>query len=364
MTTVWCSISAHGFGHAAQLMPILKELGTGITDLKVILRTQVPAEFFQRHLQVQWELQVAQQDVGCIQRGPMDVDVEATWKAYSQFHNNWEWKVMEEAKAIQSANAQLVVANISHLAIAAAARAEVPAVGIASLSWDRVLEVYKQDHFLDHQSILTTIRNAYASASQLIRLHPGIAMPAFRSSVDVGPSIPFISSTSSNSYNLRKLLNLQEKDDIVLIAFGGVPLAGLPLNQMESISGFHFLVGDLPCSSSSFKRVHRLEDLSIPFLEVVKQADIIMTKPGYGTVMAAVHHEKSIVYVRRGSFIDEQGLVEYIHRYGRGVELSRQDFESGAWEATLRAVRTVPKPVEPPPAPGHGAVVDILRNFL
>ena len=80
MTVVWCSISAHGFGHAAQLMPILNELGRVIDDLHVILRTQVPADFFQRHLQVKWEQQVAQQDVGCLQRGPLDIDVEATWE--------------------------------------------------------------------------------------------------------------------------------------------------------------------------------------------------------------------------------------------------------------------------------------------
>jgi len=99
MTVVWCSISAHGFGHAAQLMPILNELGAVIDDLRVILRTQVPADFFRRHLKIQWELQVSQQDVGCIQRGPLDVDVAATWDAYTHFHNNWDGKVAEEANA-------------------------------------------------------------------------------------------------------------------------------------------------------------------------------------------------------------------------------------------------------------------------
>lgn len=331
-----------------------------MSDLKIILRTQIPVEFFQRHLHVKWELQVAQQDVGCIQRGPLDLDVAATWEAYSQFHKNWERKVEEEASAIQSAKAQLVIANISHLAIAGASRAQCPVVGIASLSWDRVLEVYRQDHSPSQISILETIRNAYALANQLIRLHPGIEMPAFRSIVDVGPSVPLI---KPHSYDLRKILKIPETDCIVLIAFGGVPLRNLPLQQVDSLSGFQFLVGALPFASS-FKRVHRLENLAIPFLEVLKQADIVMTKPGYGTVMAAVHYGKALIYVRRGSFIDEEGLVEYLHRHGRGKELARENFESGDWKATLEAVLSVPEPAELPPAPDHGAVVRILETYL
>src|SRR5690606_23060571 len=98
MTTVWCSISAHGLGHAAQLMPVLNELATVIPDLRVILRTQTSAEFFHRHLSVKWELQSARQDVGAIQRGPLDLDVAATWKAYAQFHADWKRRVTEEAR--------------------------------------------------------------------------------------------------------------------------------------------------------------------------------------------------------------------------------------------------------------------------
>jgi uncharacterized protein (TIGR00661 family) len=360
MRVVWCSISAHGLGHAAQLMPILNELGTVIDDLWVILRTQVPADFFQRHLQVKWDLHIAQQDVGCIQRGPLDLDVAATWHAYARFHANWEDKVVEEARAIRTANADLVISNISHLAIAAAARAHCPVVGIASLSWDRVLEPYRQDHIPSQLSILETIRSGYALTNQLIRLHPGIEMPAFPSIVDVGPSVPV---TKPNVDSLRKLLGIPENELIVLIAFGGVPLNRLPLKELESLAGFQFLVGELP-RSPSYARVHRLEGLPLSFLEILKQADIIMSKPGYGTVMAAVHYGKALVYVRRRDFIDEQVLVAYLHRYGRGVELSREDFDSGDWLATLWAVHTVPDPSESPPPPGVNAVVHLLKSYL
>ncbi len=360
MTVLWCSISVHGFGHAAQLMPILNELGGAVDDLHVILRTQVPADFFQRHLHVSWELQEVQQDVGCVQRGPLDIDVAGTWEAYTKFHTHWESKVEEEARAIRLAKASLVISNISPLAIAGAAQAKCPVVGIASLSWDRVLEPFVQADAPGHRVILETIRNSYALADSLIRLHPGIEMPAFRSTVDVGPSAPL---RKPNGDGLRKSLGVGEHELIVLIAFGGVPLNRLPLEQMSAMAGFHFLVSELP-SSAFYARVHRVEDLAMPFGEISQQADIIMTKPGYGTVIAAVHDETALVYVRRKNFIDEQSLVDYTHRHGRGMELSRDDFESGNWEATLRAVLTVAVPSEPLPSPGTGDVVRQLKAYL
>ena len=120
MTVVWCSLSAHGLGHAAQVIPILNELGTVVDNLHVILRTCVPPSFFQQYLQVSWDLQAIPQDIGCIQRGPLEIDIDGTWAAYHDFHENWSRRVSEEAQAMREAKVNLVISNISYLAIASA----------------------------------------------------------------------------------------------------------------------------------------------------------------------------------------------------------------------------------------------------
>ncbi len=360
MPIIWCSISAHGFGHAAQVIPVLNKLGAIVDNLHVILRTCAPSSIFQEYLHVSWELQAISQDIGCIQRGPLEIDIDRTWAAYQEFHTNWSQRVSQEAQAMRDAKANLVISNISYLAIASAFQANCPVIAIASLSWDQVLEPFIQPSRTDHRAIYEHIRQEYAKADGLIRLHPGIDMPAFHSIIDTGPSFPLIETPSQN---VRKLLGMERGEKLVVIAFGGIPLAALPLEQMETCEGFHFLVGGILLNSPT-RRVHSLEDFTMPFGEMMRQADVVMTKPGYATITTAVHYGIPLVYVRRNNFVDEQLLVDYGHQHGRALELTREDFEAGAWEKTLHAVLTLPAPLELPPKSELGAVVGLLKDYL
>ena len=161
MPIIWCSISAHGFGHAAQTIPILNALGATLDDVHVILRTCVPPAIFHEYLTVKWDVQAVPQDIGCIQQGPLDIDVPGTWDAYQEFHGNWTQRVNQEAEAIHEAQVDLVISNISYLAIAGAFQAHRPVVAIASLCWDQVLLPFVETSNDDHQVICEHIRLEY-----------------------------------------------------------------------------------------------------------------------------------------------------------------------------------------------------------
>ncbi len=360
MPIIWCSISAHGFGHAAQIIPILNELGKIVENVHVILRTCVPPCLFEEALHVPWEVQAVPQDIGCLQRGPLEIDIDGTWAAYEEFHENWPHRVSLEAQAMKEVQPNLVISNISYLAIASACEANYPVVAIASLSWDQVLTRLITLFSAAQRIIVEHIQKEYGKAHHLIRLHPGIDMPAFASRTDTGPSFPL---AKSSIQDVQKLLGMKRGEKLVFIAFGGVPLTGLPLEQMEDCEGFHFLVAGSVIDASS-TRIHRVEDVSLPFGEILRQVDLVMTKPGYATITTAVHYGIPLVYVRRHNFVDEQPLVDYAHQYGRAVELTRENFESGDWRESLQTVLALPIPAESPPKPEPHVIAGLIKEYL
>ena len=142
MPIIWCAISGHGYGHAAQVVPVLNALGALMPGLTAILRTTVPASFFRDRLTIQWELSPAQQDIGCIQDGPLKIDIDATWAAHQRFHETWEARLSNEVAAMQAASPALIIADTPYLAIEAGSRAQIPTVALASFTWDLVLKEY------------------------------------------------------------------------------------------------------------------------------------------------------------------------------------------------------------------------------
>lgn len=360
MPIIWCAISGHGFGHAAQVVPVLNALGDLVPGLTAILRTTVPPSFFENRLTIPWQHSLAQQDIGCIQDGPLTINIDATWVAHQHFHETWDARLANEVAAMQAASPALVIADTPYLAIEAGSCALIPTVALANLTWDLVLKEYCHDTDHAQQQLIQRIRKSYANADMALRITPAPTINAFSNVIDIDP----IANPSPPERNrLASALNLVPNEKTVLVGFGGIALTSLPFEQMEQLHHYRFLI-DSPVPPG-YSRIHSIKTLPFSFKTLLASVDLIMTKPGYGTIVEAVALQQPVLYVRRYNFVDEQPLVDYLHRYGRGMELSIDDFVKGRWEAALRTVLDLPTPTTPPPsATGATDAATILAKSL
>jgi hypothetical protein len=346
MPLIWAAISGHGYGHAAQVVPVLDALGKRIPGLTAVLRTTVPSSFFHDRLTIPWEHQPVQQDVGCLQKGPLEIDVAATWEALARFHTAWEQRVTDEASAIRAQSPQLIVADTPYLASEAGRCANVPVVALANFTWDDVLTPLMTPDDPHHAAIVASIRRSYQQATLAVRIPPGLSFRIFRDVRDIGP---IAAPAASRRTELRHRLGVAEHERVVLVGFGGIPLPSLPVEQMQTMDGYRFIFdGTLP---RSFSRIHSLDHLPYSFKEVLASVDVVMTKPGYGTTVEAVTLGIPVIYVRRHNFADEPPLVAFLQQYGRAVELALSDFLSGRWHRALETSRSCALPSCRPPIP-------------
>ncbi|TAJ07062.1 MAG: hypothetical protein EPO61_13865 [Nitrospirae bacterium] len=360
MPLIWCSISGHGFGHAAQVAPVLNELGKSVSGIKALLRTTLPRQFFEGFIQIPWELTRQQQDVGCVQEGPLHIDHDATWAETQRFHDQWETRVEEETRAILARSPAMLLSNISHLAVEAGARAGLPTIAMSSLSWDQILEPLMTPGDIRQAGVLQQIKQAYSHADLLIRVTPGMPFPAFPNQIDIAPIVrPLVSDRA----RLNEELVAQPDDCLVLIGFGGIALNRLPFSRLNALQGYRFIVGE--SVPSGYSRLRSAKSLPLSFDTLMASADMIVTKPGYNMTVEAVAMGKPTLYVRRYDFAEEEYLVQFLHQYGRALQLSMQDFEAGHWGSSLDTLRALPAPLQVPPSPtGAAEAAEILASYL
>jgi hypothetical protein len=346
MPLIWAAISGHGFGHAAQVVPVLNALNRLVPHLRALLRTTVPATFFNDRLAIPWHISAVQQDIGCVQNGPMTIDVEKTWREHQRFHSTWDDRLQAEIDAMRATTPDLVLADTPYLALAAGKSSAVPTVALVSFTWDLVLSEYLVPPSIDGSKIIQSIRQTYAHTDLALRIAPAPKMEIFQHAVDIGP---IAEPAPSAREALTEYLELAPGERTVLVGFGGIPLHSLPFDRLESLTGYRFLFdGSVPLQSRRFVST---KSMPFSFKALLASVDVIMTKPGYGTLVEAVALQTPLVYVRRYNFADEQPLVDYLHRHGRGVELSIDDFSKGEWAEALHEVLHLPPPPFPPPSP-------------
>jgi hypothetical protein len=241
-----------------------------------------------------------------------------------------------EVAALTTATPTVVLADTPYLAISAAKQAGFQAIAVASFTWSDVLQFFG-DSSPEKQAIVRAIQRSYGEADMALRIAPGLTLSGIQKVVDIAP---IAEPALGERTRLRSALGIMESERLVLVGFGGIPLETLPWDQMERMEGYHFLVDGLQRVSP---RVHPLSSVPFSFKTALASVDVVMTKPGYGTIVEAVALGLPVVYVRRFNFADEAPLVRFLHDHGRGCELSKGDFASGNWRPALEAL-SLPTP--------------------
>jgi hypothetical protein len=95
--------------------------------------------------------------------------------------------------------------------------------------------------------------------------------------------------------------------------------------------------------------MHPLEDLALPFPDLVASGDALLTKPGYGAFAEAACCGTPVVYLERPDWPESPYLERWLGRNGRCLRLSRAEMEGGGLGAALEALwaEPGPPPVEP-----------------
>jgi L-arabinokinase len=95
--------------------------------------------------------------------------------------------------------------------------------------------------------------------------------------------------------------------------------------------------------------------------DLVRAADVVVTKPGYGIISEAIANETALLYTSRGNFPEYEVLVREMPRYLKARFIEQDDLLGGNWGPDLEKLLTQAEPPERPALDGAEVAADEIR---
>ena len=238
----------------------------------------------------------------------------------------------------------LVLGDIPPLAFAAAAAAGVPSVALGNFTWDWIYAGYPDVP----PALLRAIRGAYAQASLVLRLPMSGGFEGLQATTR---DIPFIARASrQHPDDVRRALGVPEDKPMVLTSFGAYGLENFDKASLDHLRDYTVITNESP------------EGGTFDYQDLVRAADVVVTKPGYGIISECIANDTAMLYTSRGYFPEYDVLVREMPKYLRAQFIEQDDLLAGRWGPSLERLLASPMPPSKPAVNGAAVAAEIISD--
>ena len=347
-------VSGHGFGHTSRAIEVVRAVVRARPDVHIVIKTSAPQRLYARALQGRCEVVELECDPGMVQVDSLNLDAQESIRRALEFQQRLPSLAEAEAAFLRDTGASATVGDIPPLASAAAHLARIPSVLIGNFTWDWIYEGY---HGADARAVARDIKRAYRDAAVALRLPMAGGFEGLES---ITRDIAFVARRSRRTQDdVREALGLPPRAEgkpLVLMSFGGYGVAGLDTAALANLTQYTIATTDLTARTSTAAAADGLLHISeqdvhgkgLLYEDLVRAADVVVTKPGYGIISEAIANGPRLLYTSRGDFVEYDLLVREMPKYLRVQFLDQERLLKGDWRTALDQLLSQPAPPEQP----------------
>ncbi len=310
LTVIAYYVSDYGYGHAARSIAVIRQLlADSPVPLHLVINCGKALGFLYESLQPfqghhQLEFRTLFSDTGYVlQHDSIAADIQGLREQYRHDMSLFDERVTQECEFLLRRRAQLVISDISPIPIVAASHAGIESLGISNFTW---YTAYRD--MLEPQE-LNELRAAYAQMDHFIGL-AGCAEPAWGCKDRIHTGFFCRQPDAAEVKRIRHRL-AGDGRRIVFFALGMSieveELQKLPIWDSEHTT---FIVS----SNMTVERehIHRIPPDYSESQNYVAAADLVITKPGWGTIGEAVVLNKPLLLLNRSRFYEDRHTLDAI----------------------------------------------------
>jgi hypothetical protein len=320
-----------------------------LPGLRVTVRTGLPAALVAARFGAAGQAAPAvvadDTEFGFAMHDALHIDDASSAARYRALHADRARLLERERDALRALGADLVLANVGWLPLAAAASLGLPAFGASSLNWADVLDG-RGARGQGLGAVVDWMRSCYDRADALFALEPGMPFDGFARRVRVAP----ISRRGTpRPAALRAALEAPADAKVMMIAFGGLRL-DVDTRGWRLPEGWRAVT--LTEGGADGPTVRRGESLGWAYIDLLASCDLLVAKPGYGTFAEAGFASRDTLAVPRDDWPEAPFLQRWLERHARCAAIGLDALRAGAFDDPLAALAAQPARE---PARGDGA---------
>lgn len=352
-------ISGHGYGHAAQVAPVLNTLHRLVPGLQLSLRTALPEAYLRSRVMPEFRYIGQSTDFGMQMLSALEVDIAASMCAYAEFHADWEGMVEAESAAIAGLAPDLVLSDVAYLPLAGAARLGIPSIAMCSLNWADIFRYFCSSE-VGATEILQQIESAYLGSNAFLCLQPGMPMAWLTNRRSISP---VAQPASNRRHELNRKLGLSPQHKLVLVSMGGIAMR-MPIENWPAIPNVRWLLQSDWLTDCQRDDMLAFDSLDMSFSDLLASCDVMLTKPGYGAFTEAACHGVRVLYVERKDWPEQAYLIQWLEQNGCCQMLDAAQAQSGIFRMELELLLSRPKPAAIKPEGNLQAAEYIASQLL
>ena len=352
-----CFVSSHGFGHATRIAAILGSIYKKQPLANFWIYGHIPFWFWQQnlHCRTKFKLIRAETDIGLVQDGPFNQNLEETCVKLNTFLDFTKSSFRSIRDSIKENRIDLILSDISPVGIEAGNQLCIPTALIENFTWDWIYEEH-----IDSLPVFKVhslkLKEVYEKVDLRVQCTP--FCEPHSSAVCVNPVYRI--GQQSTSYT-KSLLGLEENEDFHLITTGGIPLTEGFIEDIVSTVPIVFSTNQSTISRNNNTITVPMHS-GIHFPDLVRASSCVIGKAGYGTICECWGTNTPLLAVYRENFRESEVLREFAERQLVHQELNLQSFLDKDWN--LEHLCSVEEFERTPMPNGSEEAADAILRFI
>ena len=316
---------------------IVNELNSVSLNIQFLLINSLPQWFWIQNLDksVSFECHSYKVDVGLIQNGPFEHDLDSTLDQLDLLFNRKE-NIIELEELMGRHAVEHIISDISPVGLLVGERLKITTTLVENFTWDWIYEIYikRKTRF---SFFITRLRSIYENISLRIQATPFCEFN--HNAYQVGPIHRKFKSPESV---VKSRLGFKNNENFTIISTGGISTNYSFLSELYKSDENFILCGEFQKLEKNKNLIFLPFNNGIHFPDIIRAANRVVGKVGYGTVVECWAADTPILGICRNDFRESQTLRNFISAEKIGEEIKESEFQSGQWIRKLGSLPTIP----------------------